>query len=82
MYLGRLQDLAGSLESSLSFDGDQLDWIRFLENLRQQANAEIAMAAANPTTKLALNGVLQPDKLGLVFRHDDEVALLPPVSGG
>lgn len=82
IYLGRLQDTAGRLESRLTSSLGDLSWSGFVSLLNDQVNSEIATAASDPSTKIALNGVLETDRGALVFRHGDEIALLPPVSGG
>lgn len=82
VYLGRLQDVAGRSDSSFASSSGDLDWPDLVAVLEDHVNPEIAAAASDRTTKVALNGVLQSDREGMVFRDGDEVALLPPVSGG
>lgn len=82
LYLGRLQDIAGRAESEFGSSSGDLDWPDLLAVLEDHVNPAISQAAADPSTKVAVNGELQLDREGLIFRHGDEVALLPPVSGG
>lgn len=82
VYLGQLQDLAGRPDSEFASSSGELDWPDLVEVLRNHVNQQIADAAVDPRNKIAVNGVLQPDREGLIFVHGDEVALLPPVSGG
>lgn len=75
VFLGKLADVAG---------GDTLelpaacDWAGLLAALP----AALAEAVAASSTKVAVNGALVADKSGIVARHGDEIAFLPPVSGG
>ena len=82
IYLGRLQDVAGRPESAFSSSSRDLDWPDLVEVLRNHVNEAIAEAACDPRNKIAADGQIQSDRESLVFRHGDEVALLPPVSGG
>ena len=82
LYLGRLQDVAGRPESGFGSSSGDLDWPDLIAVLEDHVNPAIAAAASDPLTKIALNGVLETDREALVIRHGDEVALLPPVSGG
>ena len=82
VYLGRLQDLAGRPESEFGSSSGDLDWADLIAILENHVNPAIAEAACDPQIKIAVNGTIQSDREGLVFNHGDEVALLPPVSGG
>lgn len=82
LYLGRLQDLAGRPESEFGSSSGDLDWPDLVAVLEDHVNPAIAEAARDPQIKIAVNGKVQVDREGLIFRHGDEVALLPPVSGG
>jgi molybdopterin synthase sulfur carrier subunit len=42
----------------------------------------LAAALLGPKVKLALNGALVAEPAGLVLAQGDELAFLPPVSGG
>jgi molybdopterin synthase sulfur carrier subunit len=42
----------------------------------------LAEAACEPRTRVAVNGALLADKAALQAGAGDEIALLPPVSGG
>lgn len=75
VFLGRLADLAGAPE--LELEGP-LDWSGLLDRLPRA----LGEAAGGERVKLALNGKVLPDKTALGARSGDEVALLPPVSGG
>lgn len=75
VFLGKLADLAGTDEISAAAP---LDWAGLLAALPDS----VAASAAGDSTKLALNGALLADKADLTAGEGDEIALLPPVSGG
>lgn len=75
VFLGKLADLAGAAERQVA---GPLDWAGLLAALGD----ELAGAAEADSTKLALNGTLLAEKAQLAAKDGDEIALLPPVSGG
>ena len=74
MFLGKLADKAGD---EVELDGP-LDWTALLSGLEP----ELAEAVKGDSVKLAHNGNLMSDKATLAASDGDEIALLPPVSGG
>jgi molybdopterin synthase sulfur carrier subunit len=79
VFLGKLADLAGAPETDVDgpFDGP-LDWPRLIAALPGPLGA----AVQGEKVKLAVNGIVLADKAALAAADGDEVALLPPVSGG
>ncbi|WAT17831.1 MoaD/ThiS family protein [Aurantiacibacter sp. MUD11] len=75
VFLGKLADIAGESEREVTAP---LHWA----DLAQALGEDIAQAAGDERTKLALNGAVLADKTALAAQDGDEVALLPPVSGG
>lgn len=75
VFLGKLADLAGAPTREVDAP---LDWGMLAEELA----GELADMVAGPKVRLALNGTVLADKLTLLAVDGDEVALLPPVSGG
>jgi sulfur-carrier protein len=75
VFLGKLADLAGAPEKDVP---GPLDWRGLLDALP----GPLGEAAKGEKVKLALNGALLGDKTALSAKDGDEVALLPPVSGG
>lgn len=75
VFLGRLADLTGVAEREVSAP---LDWSALLDALQ----GELGGWLTSDKVKLAINGTLIADKMDLLARDGDEVALLPPVSGG
>jgi molybdopterin synthase sulfur carrier subunit len=75
VFLGKLADLAGAPERHV--DGP-LDWSGLLSTLPDP----VAEMAKGERVKLALNGKVLADKTKLAAQDGDEIALLPPVSGG
>ena len=75
VFLGKLADLAGQAEREL--DGP-LDWPALLDGL----GGELAAAARDERTKVAVDGAVLGDKSALRAQDGSEIALLPPVSGG
>ena len=75
VFLGKLADLAGVPEKDVSAP---LDWQGLLDALP----ALVGEMARGVKVKLALNGTVLADKTALAAASGDEVALLPPVSGG
>ncbi|MXO66905.1 MoaD/ThiS family protein [Altericroceibacterium endophyticum] len=74
VFLGRLADLAGAEQMMEA----PLDWAGLLAGLPEDARVAIGDARV----KLAHNGNLLSDREALQAQNGDEVALLPPVSGG
>ena len=75
VFLGKLADLAGAPERDVP---GPLDWQALLGALP----GPLAELARGEKVKLALNGTVLADKASLSAQDGDEVALLPPVSGG
>jgi sulfur-carrier protein len=75
VFLGKLADLAGAASLSLAAP---LDWAA----LKAALPPILAEALDDPRNRVAVNGALLADKAGLQAGAGDEIALLPPVSGG
>lgn len=75
VFLGKLADLAGSPEREVA---GPLDWQRLIGGMDES----LARVIEGDTCKVAVNGTVLADKRSLAAADGDEVALLPPVSGG
>ncbi len=75
VFLGKLADLAGAPVRELA---GPLDWA----GLKAALPVALAEAIDDPRNRVAINGALLADKAALHAGAGDEIALLPPVSGG
>ena len=75
VFLGKLADLAGAPDKDVP---GPLDWRGLLEALP----GPLGEAVKGERVRIALNGTVLADKAQLRAGDGDEVALLPPVSGG
>lgn len=75
VFLGKLADLAGVPSLQVAAP---LDWAGLKAALPQA----LAAALDDPRNRVAVNGGLIADKAALAAAEGDEIALLPPVSGG
>lgn len=75
VVLGKLADLAGAPVIEVA---GPLDWA----GLKAALPAALAEAIDDPKNRVAVNGALLADKAALRASAGDEIALLPPVSGG
>ncbi|MBO0749699.1 MAG: MoaD/ThiS family protein [Porphyrobacter sp.] len=75
VFLGKLADLAGAPEREVAAP---LDWPALADALQ----GELGEWITGDKVKLALNGAVLADRTVLAAKDGDEVALLPPVSGG
>ncbi|MGN6356301.1 MAG: MoaD/ThiS family protein [Novosphingobium sp.] len=80
VFLGRLEDIAGTPEIELDSPRGAT-----LAQVMAGFPAELAAALSSPRIRIAVNGAVlgadEPlDRLALV--EGDEIAFLPPVSGG
>jgi len=75
VFLGKLADLAATPEKNMA---GPLDWAGLLDALP----GPLGEMVRGDKVKLALNGTVLADKTALSANDGDEIALLPPVSGG
>ena len=75
VFLGPLGDLAG--KQSLEVEAP-LDWAGLLDVVGDQVAGQLQEERVN----IACGGRVLADKTALLAEDGDEVALLPPVSGG
>ncbi len=76
VFLGRLAELAGAGELELATSA-----AISIESILSKLNRPLAEALGDDRIKLAINGVLAA-RGGLLVSPGDELAFLPPVSGG
>jgi molybdopterin synthase sulfur carrier subunit len=74
VFLGRLEDLAGQ--------GELVVEPGPLEAVLAALEPALAVALLGERVRLALNGELLAERGGIVLVDGDELAFLPPVSGG
>ncbi len=74
VFLGRLEDLAGTAEMTVAAGP--------LEDILAGLNRELAIVLLDERVRMALNGRLLPQMGAIVMGAGDELAFLPPVSGG
>ena len=75
VFLGRLEDAAGEAEREVLH-------VPSYDLLLAGLETELVAALADPRIRLAVNGEIVADRAALRFRDGDELAFLPPVSGG
>ncbi|MBX7532141.1 MoaD/ThiS family protein [Qipengyuania sp. 1XM1-15A] len=75
LFLGPLADLAGEKEREVDAP---LDWAGLIDAV----GAEVAEQLELERVNVACKGRVLADKRALMAEDGDEVALLPPVSGG
>lgn len=81
VFLGRLEDLAGRPSQDIAASAP-LDWTDVLGWLGGGYSGELVDAVRADRVRVAVNGALLADKQALVLADGDELAFLPPVSGG
>ena len=74
VFLGRLADAAGGAERAVAAGP--------LDAIVSALEPGLAAALREPRVRVARNGALVADSAGLVLADGDELAFLPPVSGG
>lgn len=74
VFLGRLEDLAGTGELTVATGP--------LEQVLASLDRALAVELLGERVRLALNGRLLAEAGGIVLGEGDELAFLPPVSGG
>lgn len=75
VFLGRLEDIAGAPELEVPCEAD-------LETLVAALEPSLAREVRAPRVRIAVNGALVADRAGHRLTDGDEIAFLPPVSGG
>lgn len=78
LFFGRLGDLAGGMERSISLSEPHS--VSALIGVLEAGDQLLGSALVDPRIRYALNGAII-DRETLV-EDDDELAFLPPVSGG
>ncbi len=74
LFLGRLEDLAEGPRREIEPGA--------LELVLAKLEPALAVALLEERVRLALNGTLVSERGGIVLKDGDELAFLPPVSGG
>ncbi len=75
VFLGRLEGVALAARRDVAFAPT-------LEALLSSLENDLAEVLRGEKIKLARNGTVIGDRAGLVLQDGDELAFLPPVSGG
>ncbi|MBT9445199.1 MAG: MoaD/ThiS family protein [Hyphomonadaceae bacterium] len=80
MFFGRLRDIAQCSERPVPFDGAlSLDAFR---RLVASGDDDLARALQADSTRVAVNATIAPRSVDLVIHPGDDVAFMPPFSGG
>ncbi len=74
VFLGRLEDVAGTSQLDVA--------VGPLQRVLATLDPNLAVALLEDRVRVALNGALLSERGGIVLEDGDELAFLPPVSGG
>jgi molybdopterin converting factor small subunit len=80
VFLGRFRDIASSHLSDISLPGDVAN-LSGLRDWLTKTEPDLAQALAGARTQYAVNRTIVRD-LAHPIRDSDEIAFLPPMSGG
>lgn len=80
-YLASLREQLGTSDEALAVPGDGLTFENVLEQLADRHGAAAVAALTAGNVRLALNQELVEAE-GLIVHAGDELAFLPPVTGG
>ena len=75
VFLGRLEDVAGEPERLIAS-------VATIDDVLAALEPELAAALRGDRIRLARNGEIVSDRAGVALADGDELAFLPPVSGG
>jgi len=75
VFIGRLEDIAGEGERQVAAAAS-------LDQLLDGLESDLAAALRGDRVRLAINGRIVADGNAIVLEDGDELAFLPPVSGG
>jgi molybdopterin synthase sulfur carrier subunit len=75
VFLGRLEDAAGAAEMTAAVATS-------IDQVLAGLESGLAAVLSADKVRVAVNGTLVSDRASVVLQDDDEVAFLPPVSGG
>ncbi len=81
LFFGRLSDLAGGPERELRLP-DAIDTLTQLRHWLSTDNAALGEALARPNVRTAINKALAPMRGDFPISDGDEIAFMPPMSGG
>jgi molybdopterin synthase sulfur carrier subunit len=75
VFIGRLEDVAGEAER-------RVDSVASLDLVLSALEPDLAAALSGERIRLAINGEVVIDRGPISLSDGDELAFLPPVSGG
>ena len=81
LFFGRLADIAGGRERDVQLPAE----VKTLGQLRDwlgAGNPALAEALDKPSIRAAINKTIAPVREDLTISDSDEIAFMPPVSGG
>jgi molybdopterin converting factor small subunit len=80
LFFGRVRDVAGCRRRDVRVDG--LIPIAHFRKLVAGGDKDLEAALATPSIRVAVNAVIAPASGACLVGPDDEVAFMPPFSGG
>lgn len=80
LFFGRLRDAAGQSRRTVRLQ--QAVSLAAFRNLAVEGDAALEQALCAPSVRVAVNAVLVTDIGACMVSPDDEVAFMPPFSGG
>jgi molybdopterin converting factor small subunit len=81
VFLGRLRDAAGGREKALALPADGLTLCALIDAL-DAADPGLGAILRDPSIRVAINQSLAPPDASAQVRDSDEIAFLPPMTGG
>jgi sulfur-carrier protein len=81
LFFGRLSDIAGGAERDVQLP-PSISTVMKLRQWLSNENSALGDALNRPNVRAAINKVLAPLRGDFPINDSDEIAFMPPVSGG